>query len=367
MIPSGICLDLETTITLKIPDHIRSPGYKRYETRIIEIGAVLWQTPEIRYQALVNPICTSASIGTSKELFQHLSSIHQHPTRTLNFWSKVLVKRRSLTRAMLGESPEVWLARQVDSRAKTFVRWHNRPETGPAFVTEKEGLLGLLAFTKKHQANTWLAHNGHSFDYKVLDGCGERCAVLTDAKIQKLDTLKLFRKQLPGHKSYSQPILYEKLFRQKYNAHVAIDDAIALSKLCKHCNAMTAKILKSGTTLNKKPAAKDAAKRTTGKTTATLNTKKMHLTFGKAKPRPAKPRPAKPRGATAARKTTKRTAHVQKLRGVGPKTAAALSVFGIRTIQELQAQYHESGAEWLQSILPYGVRWKVVAESLSNC
>ena len=351
MIPSGICLDLETTITLKIPDHIRPPGYKRYETRIIEIGAALWQKPHIRYQALVNPVCRSASIGTAKELFQHLTDLHQHPTRTLNFWSTVLVKRKSLTRAMLGEAPEVWLARQVDSRAKTFVKWHNEPETGPAFVTEKEGLLGLLAFTKKHEANTWLAHNGNSFDYKVLDGCAERHALLIEPDIQKLDTLKLFRKQLPGHQSYSQPVLYENLFREKYNAHVAIDDAIALSRLCEHCNANTATTAVT--------VARSRSVTATGKTTTrTTAKKKMNLTFGIQ---------ATSTGQKATSNVQKLHGNVQKLHGIGPKSAAALSVIGICTVHELRAQYHKGGSEWLQSILPYGVQWKVVAHSISNC
>jgi len=363
MIPSGICLDLETTITLKIPDHIRPPGYKRYETRIIEIGAALWQKPHIRYQALVNPVCRSASIGTAKELFQHLTDLHQHPTRTLNFWSTVLVKRKSLTRAMLGEAPEVWLARQVDSRAKTFVKWHNEPETGPAFVTEKEGLLGLLAFTKKHEANTWLAHNGNSFDYKVLDGCAERHALLIEPDIQKLDTLKLFRKQLPGHQSYSQPVLYENLFREKYNAHVAIDDAIALSRLCEHCNANTATtaVTATGKTTTRTTAKKkmNLTVTATGKTTTrTTAKKKMNLTFGIQ---------ATSNVQKATSNVQKLHGNVQKLHGIGPKSAAALSVIGICTVHELRAQYHKGGSEWLQSILPYGVQWKVVAHSISNC
>ena len=365
MIPNGICLDLETTITLKIPDHIRRPGFKRYETRIIEIGAVLWQTPDTRYQALVNPICTSARIGTAKELFQHLKDMHQHPTRTLNFWSSVLVKRKSLTRAMLGESPEVWLARQVDSRAKTFVQWHNRPETGPSFVTEKEGLLGLLAFTKRHGLNTWLAHNGNSFDFKVLDGCAERHAVLIDSNIQKRDTLKIFRKQLPGHKSYSQPILYEKLFRQKYNAHVAIDDAIALSKLCEHCRAASSSP-KRPALKTQRPALKTQRPALKTQRPALSAKKKMNLTFHKAPT--VSGRNVRPYTKATGRKSRlcKMTANVQKLRGVGPKTAAALSVVGIQTVQELRAQYDKGGGEWLQSILPYGVRWKVVAQSITH-
>lgn len=340
MIPSGICLDLETTITMKIPDHIRRPGYKRHETRIIEIGAVLCNQPDIRYQALVNPISKNTPISTPKELFQHLSSIYQHPTRTLNFWSRVLVKRKSVTREMLGESPEVWLARQVDSRAKTFVRWHNHPESGPSFMSEKDALLGLIQFTKQHKSKHWLAHNGNSFDYKVLQGCAERHAVMIPENVIKLDTLKLFRKHLPGHKSYSQPILYESLFGQKYNAHVAIDDAMALSRLCSYCNE------------------KNLSTTTTKKIISTPK-KKMNLTFGKATSK-------KVDSTSYVRNTPKKSSMcgVQKLRGIGPKSAAALSVIGVHTIQTLKDRYHDGGDAWLKSILPYGVQHKLVAKSI---
>ena len=242
IIPRGICLDLETTISSKIPDHVRPPGKKRYETRILEIGAVDWQNPTVKYQALVSPIPNHLPMNSTVEFFNHLREMHQHPTRTINFWSKVLVKRHSLTRHMFSveEEPEVWLARQVHQRAKDFVRWHNKPESGPMFVSEKKALEGLVAFTKKHGANAWLAHNGNSFDFKVIEGCSERNSVPLIPKLSTVDTLKLFRKHIPGHKSYSQPVLYEALFNKKYNAHVAIDDAIALATLCQHVERTSA-------------------------------------------------------------------------------------------------------------------------------
>ena len=56
MIPSGFCIDLETTIASKIPDDIRPPGKKRFETRIIEIGAVHWKDPNKKWGCIVNPL-----------------------------------------------------------------------------------------------------------------------------------------------------------------------------------------------------------------------------------------------------------------------------------------------------------------------
>ena len=56
MIPVGFCVDLETTIAGRIPDNIRPRGKKRFETRIIEIGAVHCKDPQQQFKCLVNPI-----------------------------------------------------------------------------------------------------------------------------------------------------------------------------------------------------------------------------------------------------------------------------------------------------------------------
>lgn len=334
-IPHGICVDLETTISSKIPDHVRPPGQKRYETRIIEIGAVDWKNPTRTYQALVNPIPSDIPLQTTKDFFQHLQETYQHPTRTINFWSKVLVRRQSLTRRMFSveESPEVWLARRVDHRTKDFLRWHNSPDTGPSFVTEKEALTGLLRFTMEHPKPTWLAHNGNSFDFKVLEGCAERHSVRLPTHIEKIDTLRLFRKLLPGQKSYSQPILFQSLFEKKYNAHVAIDDAKALSTLVAH-----------------------AAGRSKVKRPQPNTTKHMTLEFTK--------RTSKKVASSAP--ASGRSTSVLKLRGIGPKTAGALAAVQITTVAQLVDQYKKGGSAWLKGILPYGARWKIIAESITN-
>lgn len=326
-IPPGLCIDLETTISSKVPDHIRPSGKKRYETRILEIGAVDWQHPQTTYRALVNPIPKDIPLHTTKDFFQHLQSTFQHPTRTINFWSKVLVKRKSLTRHMFSieESPEVWLARQVDHRTKDFIRWHNDPSAGPSFVNEKDALAGLLRFSQTH--SVWMAHNGTSFDFKVLQGCAERHSMRIPTKIKQIDTLKLFRKRWPGHASYSQPILFQSLFQQKYNAHVAIDDAKALAKLCKH-------------------ASSPSKKSSVPKETHVKKKKPMELTF------------------KTQQKRTPNNKSVLKLKGIGPKTAGALAAVHITTVSQLAEQYKKGGATWLRSILPYGARWKVISTSI---
>tara|TARA_B110000008_G_C16978802_1_gene567409 strand:- start:6449 stop:7492 length:1044 start_codon:yes stop_codon:yes gene_type:complete len=344
-IPHGICLDLETTITSKIPDHIRPSGQKRFETRILEIGAVLWHNPCLTYRAIVNPIGKDIKIQNPKHLFQHLTRIYQHPTRTLNFWSRVLVKGKVLTRDMFQkpEDPEVWLVRQIDSRAKDFVRWHNDPSTGPAFVSEKDALHGLLSFSEKHRSTAWLAHNGHSFDYKVLHGCALRCQLDIPSNIEQFDTLKIFRKLMPGLKSYSQPIFFKQVLGRQYNAHIAIDDAKALSELCRHLATA------SPQTVTKPP-------KTNGRTrpgVSKITRKPMNLTF--CHKTDVKPHLKK-----------QISSKVISLRGIGPKTAAALAVMNIHHVGQLRAAYNKQGKEWLKNILPYGAKLKVIAKSIER-
>ena len=251
------------------------------------------------------------------------------------------------------ESPEVWLARQVGHRARDFIRWHNAPATGPMFLSEKKALTGLIRFTLEYEHPLWLAHNGASFDFKVLQGCAERHSVHMPKHIQNVDTLKLFRKYLPGHKSYSQPVLFEKLFKRKYNAHVAIDDAKALATLCQHTARTTVLANAEGTVQKPKPHLKKTSKPHLKKTS-------MDLTFPKNRP------------VIQHSKDTKRmTKHhhsksVLRLKGIGPKTAGALTAIGIETIHQLTQQYKRGGSKWLKSILPYGARWKVIAQSIAN-
>lgn len=174
-----------------------------------------------------------------------------------------------------GEPPQVWLGRTCQNRATDFVRWFAVPHTGPRFVCEKRALRGLVDFTQKANGTAWLAHNGKSFDFKVLAGVSERHSVPIPRGIQQIDTLHVFRKVIPGHKSYSQPVLYHALFGHKYNAHVAIDDAKALARICKHVSGTSNTIPPTTTPMSKK------------KTTPMSKKKPMNLTFLKRRHRKA--------------------------------------------------------------------------------
>lgn len=353
MFTSGYCIDLETTIASKIPDHIRPKGQKRFETRIIEIGAAHIKTNR-QWGCLVNPLPREAVLRTPEDLFVLLRQMYQKPDTTINFWSSVLVKRKSLRADMFlhNEPPLVWSNRTTINRAKDFVRWHNNPKTGPAFVSETRALEQLLAFTKDEPI--WYAHNGRSFDYKVLKGCAQRCGLSYNVK--EIDTLHEFRKCLPGHKSYSQPVLYKALFNQRYNAHVAIDDALALKRICAHVLADEPPVpITAGTsTVGTSPI-------TTGTSTVKLPTspitvkRRMNLTFNI------------PHSKTSQALASTLNSDVLKLRGVGPKTSQALAAENIFTVKQFKAQYDKRGVQWLRNIIPKSVRWRVIAHSISSC
>lgn len=235
MLP-GLCVDLETTIAARVPDEIRPKGQKRFETRIIEIGAVLWKNPSITFGCLVNPIPLHIRLKNVDHLKQQLKKMYQKPNNTIDFWSKVLVKRKSLSRKMLSMTPKDWLQQDTDKRGEYFVKWHNAPNTGPAFLSESNALQKLNQFSNTHHVNVWYAHNGNSFDFKILQGCAQRTRCSLPKNIAYIDTLRLFRRIVPNLPSYSQPILYKSLFQSTYNAHVAIDDAKALARLCQWAN-----------------------------------------------------------------------------------------------------------------------------------
>jgi predicted flap endonuclease-1-like 5' DNA nuclease len=57
---------------------------------------------------------------------------------------------------------------------------------------------------------------------------------------------------------------------------------------------------------------------------------------------------------------------VQRLKGIGPKTAGALAAVQITKIDQLVKKYNQSGDTWLKNILPYGARFNVIKESISN-
>lgn len=342
-IPEGICVDLETCFASRIPDDIRPKGKKRLETRLLEIGATCWHKQAPEYQVLVNPL-HGIPLQTPEDMFSAFRNMYQRPDATINFWSRVLSRRENtLTPAMCnGMDPQIWERCTVRNKAKDFIRWFNHPELGPDFKTEKEALDGLLEYTEERGETTWLAHNGLSFDFKILEGAAERSKT-SISSIEQADTLRLFKKKFNLEKklnveklSYSQPKLYASLGLGMYNAHVAIDDARALAKICQKLS---------------KPA-KQTNKSDETKTTfcQIINTQKIRRQTNKNKIRKA---------------MTSLNQPVMKLKGIGPKSRDILARHNIRTISDLNNQFNSKGVEWLRRTLPCGVRWRMVTQSLA--
>lgn len=369
-IPDGICVDLETTISGKVPDDIRPSGQKRYETRIIEVGAVKWKQPEITFGCLVNPIPMDIQLNSVDDMYKWLKSNYQKPDATINFWSRVLVQRKSVSSEMFrhDESPMIWLRRTPRNKAVDFVHWHNHPNDGPNFVSEEKALRDLILFSS---GQDWLAHNGNSFDFKILEGCALRTGLPIPSSICKYDTLKLFRELIPGHNSYSQPKLYGDIFNQKYNAHVAIDDAKALSEICRYVHSKSSKkksshhsqsaVLSIQKNKMKMTFRKmNETNKTNEKTNVVGNTtkiRKMNLIFKKNK-----------NGHSPSISNHSVVKYIPKtlrqIKGIGPKSVAALAAVSVTSVVQLKEKVEIHGEEWLRDNLPFGVKWREVSRMI---
>ena len=315
---------------------MRPRGKKRLETRLLEIGATCWHKQAPDYQVLVNPL-HGIPLQTPEDMFSAFRNMYQRPDSTIDFWSRVLARRENtLTPAMCnGMDPQIWERCTVRNKAKDFIRWFNHPELGPDFKTEKEALDGLLEYTEERGETTWLAHNGLSFDFKILEGAAERSGT-SISSIEQVDTLRLFKKKFKLEKtlnveklSYSQPKLYASLGLGVYNAHVAIDDARALAKICQKLSKPTES---KNPTFHRTDTEK--IRRKTNKTRISKAMKSLNQP-------------------------------VMKLKGIGPKSRDILARHNIRTISELNKQFNSKGVEWLRRTLPRGVRWRMVTQSLT--
>ena len=372
LIPKGICVDLETTIAGKC-DH-RINGEKRYVTRILEIGAVNWCNPSETFGCLVNPIPEEVSLNSAKDLIDWLQTNYQKPTPTIQFWSKVLVNGNSLTANMFlhPEDPQIWLRQSAANKAKDFIRWRNNPTLGPTFVSEKQGLQQLIAFTKNRD---WLAHNGNSFDYKVLQGCSNRTDVIIPDSIRKFDSLKIFRTTIPGYKSYSQPKLYSAIFKKDYNAHIAIDDAKALAELCQYVTEQTGQTeQKTEETGQRCATTEETGQRETKTEFPKMNLKfgsPMNLKFGETKTEFPKmnlqfgsPMNLKFGSIVKNKQVGFKKTKLSQIRGIGPKTIAALAILNVLTISQLKAKIKINGTEWLKNNIPFGANHKQIYKNI---
>jgi hypothetical protein len=194
--------DLETTFLKK--------GFSRPQTQIIELALY---SKKDSYQTLVNPLPRWA---TGEEVIQSLDDLNQHPEKSINFWAKLLIGKNLLNTAVKRKSWE-----DKAEHISTFLKEHDVPKP----------LTALTQAFKDRGDAMFVAHNGNAFDSKIIQGNCENLSIQDIIKnVQFKDSLPLLRKEL-DLASYSQPIVYHHLFKDKYKAHHALDDSKALFKI----------------------------------------------------------------------------------------------------------------------------------------
>lgn len=186
--------DYETTFLAK--------GHKRREQQLLEVGIVRGRKA---YKALVDPV-------RGHPIIPRLVELGQDPKRTLHFWTKLLAAKGLLNTAVRRKS----LAEQA--AAIDRVRGD--------FATPEEAIRGMVAFGE----GTWVAHNGNAFDHPITKAHFERFNMTP--KIEFKDSLPELRKM--KLQSHSLGYVYKHLFGGVFRQHHALDDAIALQKICRH-------------------------------------------------------------------------------------------------------------------------------------
>ena len=238
--------DLETTFLQK--------GQKRTNQRMLEIALYC---KEFSFSKLINP-CDQYNNG--EEVIDSLNKMDQNPEKTLRFWTKLLVEKRHLKSHFKRAGQEkqadaISILLQRSDKAKdnkgeyTTSQWlyaleNNKDDVklakkyldkykvegtkGPLFYDCKSTLEEAL---KIGTGRTWVAHNGKSFDSKIVVGNCDRLKIEINVDFE--DSLPMFRKTITSD-SYSQPLLYRGIFGKGYKAHHALSDAIALYELLEY-------------------------------------------------------------------------------------------------------------------------------------
>lgn len=278
-------VDLETSFVGK--------GGKRDNAWILQIGAADIRDTDSTLDVLVRPF----EFETPQDLIDACldETNRQQLDKTLRFWSNVLARRLNIPRGRMSIRQH---AQFIAER-----RTHMTPL--------KEALRELVDFTAP--GATWYAHNGKSFDFKVLRGNAKRADVSLKG-IRMIDTLPLARAAWP------KPHKLESLYRryvspEPYRAHLAKDDAVALAKLVRQ------------------------------------------LPVPRRAPRPA-PRVNKPRRAAAAADALA----PGRIPGLGLVGCRRLRARGIRTLAQLLACRGRPETWWKQTV----PRWKSVLDYVSN-
>lgn len=178
-------------------------GFKRKHQQILEIGMCKGKKT---FQCLVNPC-------GEKPIIQELHRLGQDPEKTINFWTKLLIGKGILNTAVK--------RKDIEGKAKAI-------QEIPDMLSPVEAIKKAYDFAD--HKDTWIAHNGKSFDFHILR------AHLDQAELKHpkfVDSLPILRSSL-DLVSYSQPLVYKALFKDTYKAHHALHDAEALQRIWNH-------------------------------------------------------------------------------------------------------------------------------------
>lgn len=230
-------------------------GQKRTNQRMLEIALYC---KEFSFSKLINP-CEQYKSG--EEVIESLHKMDQNPEKTLRFWVRLLVEKRHLkshfkragqekqagaistllqrsAKALdnKGEySSNQWLYALENNKddvklAKKYLDEYEVEEksNSPLFYDTKSTLEEALNIGI---GRTWIAHNGKSFDSKIMRGNCDRLNIKVNVNFE--DSLPMFRRTITSD-SYSQPLLYRGIFGKGYKAHHALSDAIALYELLEY-------------------------------------------------------------------------------------------------------------------------------------
>lgn len=239
-VTSFLCYDLEACFVKK--------GCTRSDTKILEVA---FKSKQKAYQRLVNPL---PKYNNAKEVMDSLTSLNQHVENTINFWVKLLIGKKALdtsvsrkTTIQKAESISTLLKRSdvakkyEDESGMMQALYRNDDDVEKAevdlrtndksfdqiFYTADEAIKDMIQEAKG--IDVWVAHNGKSFDEKILRGHSHNFD-----HVVFVDSLHLLKYLIPDMPSYSQPQLYQQLFKKKYFAHHALEDSVALCKIMDH-------------------------------------------------------------------------------------------------------------------------------------
>jgi DNA polymerase III epsilon subunit-like protein len=237
-----VCYDTETSFLRK--------GFTRKDSCLFEIGA---HSKDATFQRMVNPL---KIYDNADNIIESIYQSGSDPNKSLMFWVKLLSEKGAL-RSNLRRADK-W--KQADAigillrRSDTALK-HESPlkmlyalEKTDDDVKLAENMIkhktmlgkpnGLLFYTpesamremkEKFEKEIWVAHNGKSFDEKIVKNQG-----VDLSKVSFVDSLPLFRTLVPGENSYSQPLLYRSVLKREYKAHHAYSDSKALHELLTH-------------------------------------------------------------------------------------------------------------------------------------